>query len=104
KGNCPSTYSLANHDRRGETGFARRSPLQCPPTMLKLFRLLAPARGSVAIVCVLARAQSLGFLLLPRLMSDIVDKGIVRGDQRAIFRIGGLMRTLYISATSCAVL
>ena len=52
--------------------------------MLKLFRLLAPYRRSVIIVLVLALAQSIGFLLLPRLMSDIVDKGIVRGDQSAI--------------------
>jgi hypothetical protein len=42
--------------------------------MLKLFRLLAPYRGYIAIVLVLALAQSIGFLLLPRLMSDIVDK------------------------------
>ena len=51
--------------------------------MLKLFRLmLKPYRGHITIVLVLALAQSIGFLLLPRLMSDIVDKGIVRGDQR----------------------
>jgi len=72
--------------------------------MLKLFRLLAPYRGYIAIVLVLALAQSLGFLLLPRLMSDIVDKGIVRGDQRAIFRIGGLMLLMSIAATFCAIL
>ena len=52
--------------------------------MLKLFRLLAPYRGYVAIVLVLSLAQSISSLLLPRLMSDIVDKGIVRGDQGAI--------------------
>jgi ATP-binding cassette, subfamily B, multidrug efflux pump len=72
--------------------------------MLKLFRLLAPYRGYIAIVLVLALAQSLGFLLLPRLMSDIVDKGIVKGDQRAIFRIGGLMLLMSIAATFCAIL
>ena len=59
--------------------------------MLKLFRLLRAHRGSVAIVMVLALAQSIGSLLLPRLMSDIVDKGIVQGDQRAILLTGGLM-------------
>jgi ATP-binding cassette, subfamily B, multidrug efflux pump len=72
--------------------------------MLKLFRLLAPYRGYIAIVLVLALAQSLGFLLLPRLMSDIVDKGIVKGDQRAILRIGGLMLLMSIAATFCAIL
>ena len=67
--------------------------------MLKLFRLLAPYRAYIAIVLVLALAQSLGFLLLPRLMSDIVDKGIVKGDQRAILRIGGLMLLMSSAAT-----
>src|SRR5260221_9425345 len=71
--------------------------------MLKLFRLLTPYRRSVAIVLVLALAQSIGFLLLPRLMSDIVDKGIVRGDQGAIVRTGGLMLLMSIVATLCAV-
>ena len=72
--------------------------------MLKLFRLLAPYRGYIAIVLVLALAQSIGFLLLPRLMSDIVDKGIVKGDQRAILRIGGLMLLMSTAATFCAIL
>jgi ATP-binding cassette subfamily B protein len=71
--------------------------------MLKLFRLIKPYRGYVAMVLVLALAQSLGFLLLPRLMADIVDKGIVKGDQRAILQIGGLMLLMSIVATFCAV-
>jgi ATP-binding cassette, subfamily B, multidrug efflux pump len=71
--------------------------------MLKLFRLIKPYRGSVAIVMVLAMAQSIGFLLLPRLMSDIVDKGIVRGDERAILETGGLMLLMSIAATLCAI-
>jgi len=70
--------------------------------MLKLFRLLTPYRGYVAVVLVLALAQSLGSLLLPRLMSDIVDKGIVKGDQRAILEIGGLMLLMSLVATLCA--
>jgi len=71
--------------------------------MLKLFRLIKPYRGSVAVVLVLALAQSIGFLLLPRLMSDIVDKGIVKGDERAILRTGGLMLLMSIIATLCAI-
>src|SRR3954464_1626631 len=71
--------------------------------MLKLFRLITPYRGYVAIVLVLALAQSIGFLLLPRLMSDIVDLGIVRGDQAAILRTGGLMLLTSVAATLCAI-
>jgi len=71
--------------------------------MLKLFRLLAPYRRSVALVLVLALAQSIGSLLLPRLMADIVDHGIVRGDQREIFEIGGVMLLMSVIATLCAI-
>jgi ATP-binding cassette, subfamily B, multidrug efflux pump len=71
--------------------------------MLKLFRLLAPYRGPIAIVLVLSLAQSISSLLLPRLMSDIVDKGIVRGDQRAILEVGGLMLLMSIVASGCAI-
>ena len=71
--------------------------------MLKLLRLITPFRPQVAMVLVLAFAQSIGFLLLPRLMSEIVDQGIVRGDAWAIVRIGGLMLLMSIVATLCAV-
>src|SRR3954462_2313826 len=71
--------------------------------MLKLSRFLAPYRGHVALVLVLALAQSIGALLPPRLMADIVDRGIVRGDQGVILRIGGLMLLMSIVATLCAV-
>src|SRR5215475_3023449 len=72
--------------------------------MLKLFRLmLKPYRGHVAIVLVLALAQSIGFLYLPRLMSDIGDQGLVKGDQRTILEIGGLMLLTSIAATGCAI-
>jgi ATP-binding cassette subfamily B multidrug efflux pump len=71
--------------------------------MLKLFRFLTPYRGSIALVLVLALAQSISSLLLPRLIADIVDHGIVRGDQRAIFQTGGLMLLMSIVATLCAI-
>ena len=71
--------------------------------MLKLSRFLMPYRGHVAIVLVLALAQSVGALLPPRLMADIVDRGIVRGDQGLILRVGGLMLLTSIIATLCAI-
>jgi len=71
--------------------------------MLKLLRLVKPYRGSIVIVLVLALAQSITNLSLPRLMSDIVDKGIVRGDSGAIVRIGAWMLLLAIVATGCAI-
>jgi ATP-binding cassette, subfamily B, multidrug efflux pump len=71
--------------------------------MLKLLRLLKAHEGHVAIVLALALAQSIGSLLLPRMMSDIVDKGIVKGDQRAIVEIGGVMLLISLATTACAI-
>ncbi|MCC7241776.1 MAG: ABC transporter ATP-binding protein [Acidobacteria bacterium] len=51
----------------------------------------------------LAFAQSLASLYLPRLMADIVDHGIVRGDSRRILSIGGLMLVVAVAGTACAV-
>jgi ATP-binding cassette subfamily B protein len=70
--------------------------------MVKLFRFLQPHRVQVVLVLILALAQSVSFLLLPRLMSDIVDHGIVRNDQSAILRTGGFMLLVSIAATLCA--
>ena len=71
--------------------------------MLKLLRLLKAHQGQVAIVLGLALSQSIGSLLLPRMMSDIVDKGIVKGDQRAIVEIGGVMLLISLATTACAI-
>jgi ATP-binding cassette, subfamily B, multidrug efflux pump len=71
--------------------------------MLKLARFLAPHRRQLAGVFVLALAQSVANLLLPRLTSDIVDQGIVRGDQVHIFEIGALMLLISLLATAGAV-
>jgi len=71
--------------------------------MLKLARFLAPHRRLLGLVLVLALASSLANLLLPRLTSEIVDQGIVNGDQRAIFEVGALMLLMSMVATLCAV-
>lgn len=71
--------------------------------MLKLLGLIKPYRGRVALVLVLALGQSLANLLLPRLMADIVDKGIVKGDNPTILSIGGSMLLIAIAGTACAV-
>ena len=68
--------------------------------MLKLFRLIRPYRSFIAIVLVLALAQSLANLYLPRLMADIVDHGIVKGDTREILSIGGLMLLMALVGTA----
>ena len=71
--------------------------------MLKLFRLLSPYRRQVALVLVLAFAQSLGTLIPPRLIAELVDQGIIRGDQLVILKIGSVMLLVSVLATACAI-
>jgi ATP-binding cassette subfamily B protein len=71
--------------------------------MFKLTAFLRPQRGRVLVVVFLAMAGSLANLLLPRFMSEIVDRGIVLGDARAIVEIGGLMLVVTLLATACSI-
>ena len=71
--------------------------------MLKLSRFLNAHRPQLGLVLVLAMAQSIANLLLPRLTSEIVDRGIVLGDTRHIFEIGALMLLISLVATATAV-
>jgi ATP-binding cassette subfamily B protein len=71
--------------------------------MFKLIPFLRPQRGKVFIVLLLAMAGSLANLMLPRFMSEIVDRGIVRGDARAVVEIGGLMLVVTILATAASI-
>lgn len=71
--------------------------------MQKLLKFLAPDKGKVATVMALALAASLANLLLPRLMAEIVDQGIVHRQPRAIVFIGGQMLLVALLATACAI-
>jgi ATP-binding cassette subfamily B multidrug efflux pump len=71
--------------------------------MFKLIAFLRPQRGKVFVVLLLAMAGSLANLLLPRFMSEIVDRGIAVGDPRAIVEIGALMLLVTLLATACSI-
>ncbi|HEU5348986.1 MAG TPA: ABC transporter ATP-binding protein [Ktedonobacterales bacterium] len=72
--------------------------------MIRLFRFLKPYRALIALVLLLAFLQSLANLYLPTLMADIVDKGIVTGDNDYIMRIGALMLLITLGGTISAIL
>lgn len=72
--------------------------------MIRLFRFLKPFRALIALVLVLAFLQSLANLYLPTLMADIVDNGIVNGDNDYIMRVGGVMLLITLGGTLCAIL
>src|SRR6478609_1648259 len=71
--------------------------------MLKLLSFLKPFKGLVTLVVLLALAQALSALYLPRLMADIVDHGIVTGDTRQIMITGAWMLVMALVGTACAV-
>jgi len=59
--------------------------------LLKLFKNLKPYSLSVILVFTLIFVQVMAELYLPNLMSDIVDKGIAKGDTSYIFKTGAFM-------------
>ncbi|MGU3472754.1 ABC transporter ATP-binding protein [Paenibacillus sp. D51F] len=71
--------------------------------MFKLFRLLKPFRLQIAAVLALVFCQSLSDLYLPTLLSDIVDKGILKGDVPYIWRIGGFMLLVSAAGAACII-
>lgn len=69
--------------------------------MIRLFRFLRPYRMYIAAVLFLVLLQSLSELYLPTLMADIVNIGIVEGDNGYIVKIGAFM--LLVAAGGVAV-
>ena len=56
-----------------------------------LARYLRPYRAQIAVVLVLLLIQAIGNLYLPDLNGDIINNGVVKGDNDYILRTGGLM-------------
>jgi ATP-binding cassette subfamily B multidrug efflux pump len=71
-------------------------------SVLKLMRHLRPFALAVAAALALVFLQSLSELYLPRLMSNIVDVGIVRGDTPYILRVGARMLLVAVLGALCS--
>lgn len=69
-------------------------------TYLKQF--LMRHKGKTALAVLLLLAQVVGTLLIPALVADIVDRGILRGDMAAVLRIGGWMLAVTVLSTGVA--
>jgi ATP-binding cassette subfamily B protein len=72
---------------------------------------LRPYRRLLGLIVVLQFVQTMATLSLPSLNSDIIDKGVVRGDTDLIWRIGGIMLAVSLvqvafssGATSCSAM
>ncbi|MED4206416.1 ABC transporter ATP-binding protein [Neobacillus mesonae] len=71
--------------------------------MKKLVKFLKPFQIPIYFVLVLILLQSLAELYLPTLMADIVDKGVVTGDTKYIWKIGGFMLLVAAGGVICSV-
>jgi ATP-binding cassette, subfamily B, multidrug efflux pump len=70
---------------------------------MRLFRQLKPYRLLIGLVIILVFLRSLSDLYLPSLMGDIVDKGVVRGDEPYILKIGGWMLLIAGIGAVCSI-
>jgi ATP-binding cassette subfamily B multidrug efflux pump len=71
---------------------------------LKLvMKTLKPYRWALVITVLATLLNTLSELLLPNIMSNIVDKGVVNGDIAYIWAQGGLMLLVALGAAGCAV-
>lgn len=71
--------------------------------MLKLFRFLQPYTGNLLLVVVFLFVQSLAELYLPTLMADVVNNGMMKGDNGYIWKFGSYMLLVVLGSSLCAI-
>lgn len=71
--------------------------------MKYLLVYLRPYRVSIVWIVIGIFSQSLANLYLPTLMSQMVDKGVLKGDIRFIWSMGGLMLVVSVAAVFLSV-
>jgi ATP-binding cassette subfamily B protein len=71
--------------------------------MFSLLKRLRPYRWTIVLTLFLILIQTLCELLLPTLMAQIVDKGIVNGDRGSILGFGVQMLVTAVVDSACAI-
>lgn len=72
--------------------------------MLKIYKFLKPYAAMVIGVFIFVALQSIGDLYLPTLMSDIINKGVMKGDTNKILQIGGIMLLVAGGGVICSII
>jgi ATP-binding cassette, subfamily B, multidrug efflux pump len=72
--------------------------------MLRLFKYLKPFTTMIIAVLAFVFLQTLSDLYLPTLMSDIINKGVMQGDNGKIMQIGGFMLLVAGGGAVCAII
>ncbi|MGA4538488.1 ABC transporter ATP-binding protein [Uniformispora flossi] len=71
--------------------------------LIKLVRgHLRPYAGAIGLLVILQLIQTSATLYLPTLNADIIDKGVVRGDNGYIWRTGGVMLGVSVLQIICS--
>ncbi|WP_436776747.1 ABC transporter ATP-binding protein [Yinghuangia sp. YIM S09857] len=72
--------------------------------LIKLVRAhLRPYRGAIGLLVLLQLVQTSATLYLPTLNADIIDKGVVRGDNGYIWKTGGVMLGVSVLQIICSI-
>ncbi|HWJ09193.1 MAG TPA: ABC transporter ATP-binding protein [Nocardioides sp.] len=72
--------------------------------LIRLLRThLAPYRGWLTAIVVLQFTSTVAMLYLPHLNADIIDKGIARGDNAYVLRIGAVMLGISLVQAGCSM-
>jgi ATP-binding cassette, subfamily B, multidrug efflux pump len=72
--------------------------------MIRLFKFLKPFTPMIIAVLAFVFLQTLSDLYLPTLMSDIINKGVMEGDNSKIMKIGGFMLLITAGGAICAII
>ncbi|HJV31728.1 MAG TPA: ABC transporter permease, partial [Bacillales bacterium] len=72
--------------------------------MIRLFKFLKPFTPMIIAVLAFVFLQTLSDLYLPTLMSDIINKGVMEGDNDKIMSIGGFMLLITAGGAICAII
>ncbi|MEZ0116022.1 ATP-binding cassette subfamily B multidrug efflux pump [Catenulispora sp. EB89] len=68
-----------------------------------LKQYLRPYRGPIALVLALQFVQTLCALYLPTLNADIIDNGVVKGDNGYVLKTGGFMLLFSLLQIACSI-
>ncbi len=72
--------------------------------LIKLLRThLAPYRAWLTVIVLLQLTATVAMLYLPSLNADIIDKGIARGDNGYVLRIGAVMLAVSLVQAACSM-
>ncbi|KRC52659.1 MULTISPECIES: ABC transporter ATP-binding protein [unclassified Nocardioides] len=72
--------------------------------LIRLLRThLAPYRGWLTALVLLQLTSTVAMLYLPHLNADIIDKGIARGDNGYVLRIGAVMLAIALVQAACSM-